>query len=207
MTGEFVVCVVELKPTDTEGRYCMFDGLYACESSVCGGASIESCAGSVAGVDGDGQTLVLLDDAVVFPVEGGGKSQVIAFCTVVVVGSSLTLLGTCGMPLVTGVTGPDNSESKRSIGFFAGGGAGSDAAFSVEGVEVFLFGVLGSSFSVGTSNMAQLLSFDCVVVGDVSGLLFFCSDGFCSTELLPPGGLIYPIQICQRFRISGNTSS
>jgi len=53
-----------------------------------------------------------------------------------------------------------------------------------------LFGVLGSSFSVEASNMAQLLSFDCVIGGGVSGLLFFCSDGFCSTESLPPGCLI-----------------
>jgi len=88
----------------------------------------------VAGVDEHGQTLVLLDDAVVFPVEVGGKSQSIAFCTVEVVGSLLALLGTCDMSLVTGLTGPDNSQSKRSIGFFAGG-AGSDAAFSVEGSE------------------------------------------------------------------------
>jgi len=127
MTDEFDGCVVELKPTDTDGRYCTLDGLWAWQTSVCGGASLEGCAGSVAGVDVHGQTLVLLDDAVVFPAEVGGKSQVIAFCTVVVVGSLLTLLGTCGMPPFIGVTGPDNSESKRSIGFFV------DGAFSVEG--------------------------------------------------------------------------
>jgi len=69
-------------------------------------------------------------------------------------------------------------------------------------------GVLGTLSSVEASNMAQLFSFGCAIGGGgVSGLLFFCSDGFFSTETLPPGGLIYQIQICQRFRLSGNISS
>lgn len=161
-------------------------------------------------MDVDGQTLVLLvllDDAVVFPAEVGGKFQSIAFCTVVAVGSLLALLGTGDMPPVTGVIGPDNSESKRSIGFFA------DGAFPVERSVVLVFGgVLGTLSSVEASNMAQLFSFDCCDIGGgggVSGLLLllFCLDGFSSTEPLPPGGLIYQIQNFQGFRVSGNISS
>lgn len=201
----------------------MLEGLCACETSEWGRTSLEGCADSVAGVNVDDQTLVLLGDGPVFPTEVGGKSQIFALSTVVVVGSLLVPLAACDMPPVTGVTGPDNSKSKRSTGFFAGIAA-SDAVFFVEGFEVFVSGVVGSLFSVEAPNMAQLLSFDCVVCGnsglppaaewvawdlelksmDLSGLLFFCSDGFSSTEPLPPECETFSIKIYQRFSSSGN---
>ena len=202
----------------------MLEGLCACETSEWGRTSLEGCADSVAGVNVDDQTLVLLGDGPVFPTEVGGKSQIFALSTVVVVGSLLVPLAACDISPVTGVTGPDNSKSKRSRGFLAGVAA-SDAAFVVEGFEVFVFGDLGSLFSVEAPNMAQLFSFDCVICGgdsgpppatelvgwdlvlklmDLSGLLFFCSDGFSSTEPLPPECETFSIKIYQRFSSSGN---